>query len=352
MSQKVKVAVYGATGYGGAELLRNLFNHPHVEVVRAVAIDHVGKSIGAVHPPLAAVSDLTIEEMSPREAAEGVDAIFFGLPHMVSAAVISEVFDAGVKIIDLSGDFRLQDHGAYEKFYGLGHPCPEASATFTYGLPELNRHAIAQADRIASPGCFATTITLGLLPMAQAGLLAGPSRTVAMTGSSGSGAAPKITTHHALRATNLRTYKPLNHQHTPEIVQTLTAAGARDDFSLQFVPISTPLVRGIMATSFIEVDAHFTTADAHARYEETYADEPLVRVVEGRQPEVNTVAGSIYTEVGFHVGDVLPNGKRQMVCFSALDNLVKGGAGQAIQSFNIMMGWPDAMGIAAPSLWP
>ena len=352
MASKARVAIVGATGYGGAELLRNLLAHPQVEVARAVAIDHVGEPIGKVHPPLASICDLVVEKMSPREAAEGMDAVFFALPHQTSAAVISEVFDSGVKIIDLSGDFRLNNYDDYEKFYGPGHPCPEAQPSFVYGLPELNRAAIAKAQRIASPGCFATTIALGLLPAARAGLLNDSARVVAMTGSSGSGAIPRITTHHALRAKNLRSYRPLTHQHTPEIEQTLKAGGASDTFSLQFIPVSAPLVRGILACSFIEVDATFTHEDARNMFASVYADEPLIRIVEGRQPEVNTIAGSMYAEVGYHLGEMLPNGRRQLVCFSALDNLVKGGAGQAVQSFNIMMGWPETTGIGAPALWP
>ena len=211
---------------------------------------------------------------------------------------------------------------------------------------------VARADRIASPGCFATTIALGLLPLAKAGHLNTTARVVAMTGSSGSGAAPKITTHHPLRATNLRTYRPLSHQHTPEIVQTLRLAGAGDDFTLQFVPVSAPLVRGIMACAFVPVPGEFTEADARAMFISTYGAEPLVRVVEGRQPEVNAIAGSMYVEVGWHLGELRPDGQRELLCFSALDNLVKGGAGQAVQSFNVMMGWPDTMGIDAPALWP
>src|SRR6185369_15771954 len=161
------------------------------------------------------------------------------------------------KIIDLSGDFRLKDPAAYEQFYGAVHPCPELLERAVYGLPELNREAIARADLIASPGCFATAITLGLLPLAKAGLLHGAVETVAITGSSGSGAAPQAGTHHPVRAQNLKTYKPLVHQHLPEIAQTLAIAGVTD-FAHHFVPVCAPLTRGIFATSFVKLDARVT----------------------------------------------------------------------------------------------
>jgi N-acetyl-gamma-glutamyl-phosphate reductase len=256
--------------------------------------------------------------------------------------------------VDLSGDFRLRDAASYAKYYGVDHPAPQmlTDGAFTYGMPELNREAIRKARYIASPGCFATTIALGLLPLAKAGLLTGPIHTVAATGSSGSGANPQITTHHPLRAANLRTYKPLEHQHIPEILQTLRIAGGKEDMSLEFVPVSAPLPRGIFSTSFAEVPASVTQEQLAAAWKTAYGNEPFIRIVSGgRQPEVVGVSGSNYVEVGFTLGPVTGN-TRRVVCFSALDNLVKGGAGQAIQSFNIMMGWDERLTLAEPGLWP
>jgi N-acetyl-gamma-glutamyl-phosphate reductase len=219
-------------------------------------------------------------------------------------------------------------------------------------MPELNREAIRKARYIASPGCFATTIALGVMPLARAGLLSGPIHTVAATGSSGSGANPQITTHHPLRAANLRTYKPLEHQHIPEILQTLRIAGGKEDMSLEFVPVSAPLPRGIFSTSFAEVPASVTQEQLTAAWKTAFGNEPFIRIVGGgRQPEVVGVSGSNYVEVGFSLGPVT-GGTRRVVCFSALDNLVKGGAGQAIQSFNIMMGWDERLTLAEPGLWP
>ena len=352
MSEKVKAAIIGATGYGGAELLRSLLYHPHIDVIRTTAVDNVGKRVGDVHLCLGSSTDLVIEEMPAKEAARGADIVFMALPHRTSAKVAMELFETGARIVDLSGDFRLRDVAQYERYYEARHPCPDAIGTFVYGMPELYREQLRTAHRISSPGCFATTIAFALMPAARGGLLGGAVPVVAATGSSGSGAEPRITTHHPLRAGNLRTYKPLQHQHVPEIEQTLMAAGAKDDLHLQFVPVSAPLVRGIFATAFVEVPRDFTASDARELYRAAFEGEPFVRIVEGRQPEVVAIAGGMYAEVGFSL-DPSPHGSgRTLVCFSALDNLVKGGAGQAVQATNVMMGWPETTGLERPAAWP
>jgi len=274
----------------------------------------------------------------------GMDVAFLAMPHKTTAKVVQAILPSGVRIVDLSGDFRLRDPAAYERYYGVTHPSPGSlqQGLFTYGLPEVNRAAISRARHVASPGCFATTIALGLLPLARAGLLQGPVHTVAATGSSGSGANPQLTTHHPLRAVNLRTYKPLEHQHIPEILQTLQGAGARE-MALEFVPVSAPLPRGIFATSFAEVPASTTSEQMKEAWARCFAGEPFVRVV--------AVAGGNHVEVGFALGEPT-GGTRRVVCFSALDNLVKGGAGQAVQAFNVMMGFEETLTLKEPGLWP
>ncbi len=350
MATRIKAALIGGTGYGGAEILRRLLFHPNVEVIRVTAADNIGKRVGDVHFNLAGLTDLKFEQLPPKEAAAGADVVFLAMPHKTTARVAMELFDLPVRIVDLSGDFRLRNAEQYLRFYGVEHPASERLGTFTYGQPELNRAAIKKAKYIASPGCFATTIALGLAPLAKAGLLRGPVRTVAATGSSGSGANPQITTHHPLRAVNLRTYKPLQHQHNPEILQTLQDAGA-GDMQLEFVPVSAPLPRGIFATSFVDVPESTTREQLAKAFRDTWAGEPFMRFVEDRQPEVVAVSGSNYVEVGFSLSEAF-DGRRSVVCFSALDNLVKGGAGQAIQAFNVMMGFEESATLREPGLWP
>jgi len=353
MANKIKVALIGGTGYGGAEILRRLLFHPHVEVARVTAADNIGKRLGEVHLNLEGLSDLVFEQLPPKEAVDGMDVAFLAMPHKTTARVVMEIADSGVRIVDLSGDFRLRDPARYQRYYGVEHPAPAmlTEGRFVYGMPELNRAQIARARFIASPGCFATTIALGLMPLAKAKKLRGPVHTVASTGSSGSGANAAITTHHPLRAVNLRTYKPLEHQHIPEILQTLEQVGGKD-LSLEFVPVSAPLPRGIFATSFADVPAATTEEELMRTWKECYAGEHFIRIVKGgRQPEVVGVAHSNYVEVGFALGPVTGD-TRRCVCFSTLDNLVKGGAGQAIQSFNIMMGFDETLTLMEPGLWP
>ncbi|HEY5923599.1 MAG TPA: N-acetyl-gamma-glutamyl-phosphate reductase [Kofleriaceae bacterium] len=351
MAKRFKAAIIGGSGYGGAEMARRLLMHPDVELVRVASIDHVGEPLGAVHPNLDSATDLVFEDLSPVEAAKGCDVALLALPHKVTAAKVPELIAAGVKIVDMSGDFRLRDAAVYEKFYGAKHPHPELLGTFVYGLPEMNRAQIKAAKYVASPGCFATTIELALLPLARAGMLdAAVVHVTGITGSSGSGIAPQAGTHHPSRAGNLKTYKPLEHQHVPEIVQTLGDAGAKG-VELRFVPVSAPLTRGIFATCFLELDASIDKAKLTALFDESYAREAFVRRPKARLPEVVAVAGSNYAEVGFAVGPVA-NGKRTVTCFSAIDNLIKGGAGQAIQNMNLVLGVDERASLEDLGNWP
>ncbi|MBT8491629.1 MAG: N-acetyl-gamma-glutamyl-phosphate reductase [Deltaproteobacteria bacterium] len=348
--KRFKAAVIGGSGYGAGEMLRRLLMHPDVEVTRIASIDYVGEPLWVAHPNLTGMTDLVFEDISPREAAKDADVALLALPHKVTAAKVPELVELGVKVVDMSGDFRLKDVAAYEQFYQTKHPCPELLEKFVYGLPELNRSKIRESKYVASPGCFATTIELGLLPLAKAGLLSGPIHVTAITGSSGSGAAPKAGTHHPVRAVNLKTYKPLVHQHTPEITETLKGAGAKD-LQLCFVPVSAPLSRGIFAAAYAEVPADVDEGRVRALYDECYASEVFVRRPTNRLPEVAAISGSNYVEVGFAVGEPV-DGKRTVTCFSAIDNLIKGGAGQAIQNMNLVLGVEENASLADPGSWP
>jgi N-acetyl-gamma-glutamyl-phosphate reductase len=349
--KRFKASVIGGSGYGGGEIIRRLLVHPQVELVRVSSIDHVGEPLSAVHPNLEGQTDLIFEDLAPAQAARGVDIVLLGLPHKVAASKVPELLAAGVKIVDLSGDFRLSSAEVYKAHYGATHPHPELlGGAFVYGLPEQNREKIRQARAVASPGCFATTIELGLLPLARAGMLKGTVESVAITGSSGSGISPSAGTHHPTRSQNLKTYKPLEHQHVPEIEELLNSAGAMG-LSLRFVPVSAPLSRGIFATSFAHVPASVAEEEILALYARAFEKEPFVRVPKGRLPEVVAVSGSNHAEVGVKVGPV-SDGRRLVTVFSALDNLIKGGAGQGVQNMNLLLGLDERLSLEDPGGYP
>lgn len=337
---KAKVVLLGASGFAGAELLRRLLRHPAVEVIRVGAKDHVGQNVAAAHPHLEGATELTFEDLPAEQAIAGADLVLMGLPVAASLEVVAAAEQSGARIIDMSGAFRVPDAAAFARYYGSPHPRPELLGQFVYGLPELNRDKIREARFVASPGCFATTIELGLLPLAEVGLLEGSVEVVGITGSSGAGAVPTATTHHPVRANNLRTYKPLEHPHTAEIVAALAAAGGQLT-SLHFVPVSAPLSRGIFATSFVWVPASKSESELNEHYRRRYANERFVRVPASRLPEVVAVSGSPFAEVGISFGQVTAD-RRLVTVFSALDNLIKGGAGQAVQNLNLMLGIDEA----------
>ena len=339
--KRFRASVLGGSGFAGAELVRRLLLHPQVELVRVGAADHIGEPLSAALPHLEGKTQLHFEELTPAQAVTEVDIVLMGLPQKASIPVVEAALARGVKVLDLSGAFRLREPAQYQRYYGEVHPRPDLLQRFVYGLPELQRELIRGADTVASPGCFATAIELGLLPLARRGWLRGAVSSVGITGSSGAGVAASATTHHPTRANNLRTYRPLTHQHTPEIEDTLKNAGARD-FRLDFVPVSAPLVRGIFVSSFARVSAELTQAELTDAFQQQYRGEPFVRIPSSRFPEVVAVAGSNYAEVGFEFGPV-DGDERLLTVFSCLDNLMKGGAGQAIQNMNLMLGLEESL---------
>lgn len=350
--RKLRAAVVGATGYGGGEILRRLLVHPTVEVVRAVSIDHVDEPVSSVHFNLDGRTNLRFEAMEPVEAASDVDVVFFGLPHDVSAQAVPAVLEeTEAKVVDLSGAFRTDDAETYARWYGQTHPHPGLLPSMVYGLTELNREKIRGARGVANPGCFATCVELALLPLARRGWLRGSIEVVGMTGSSGSGVSPSAGTHHPVRSVNLKSYRPLTHPQTPEMSETLSAA-AGSPVELRFVPVSAPLSRGILATAFARIPADLDGVALAEAYRETFESERFVRVPEDRFPEVAAVAGSNYAEVGAIAGPVEASGERVVTCFGALDNLVKGGAGQAVQNMNVLLGLDEGLSLEDAGSWP
>jgi N-acetyl-gamma-glutamyl-phosphate reductase common form len=350
---KTKVSIIGGAGYGSAEILRHLLVRDDVEVLRVSSKDFVGQPISKVHRTLVGYNDLILEDITPQECAKDADIVFLAMPHIITARVAMELFDLDVRIIDLSGDFRLENIDDYLRDYAPEHPCAERLGSFVYGMPELNSDAISSAKHVASPGCFATGIAMGLLPLASAGYLKHANvRTVAMTGSSGSGVKPQAGTHHATRVNNLKTYKTLHHQHRSEILQTIGKAGA-EMVSLDFVPVSAPLVRGILAVSQLDLADSLSEEKVQEIYESYYADHKLVSVMpKGAVAEVAAVQGTARVEVSIATRIDELTGQRTLCISSAIDNLIKGGAGQAVQCFNLMTDKPAHFGLEAPGMWP
>lgn len=349
--EPVRAAVFGATGYIGAELVRRLLLHPHVELTAVFAADHLNEPLPNALPNLEGRTDLVLRSV-PDDLAElpALDVAFLALPHAVSWRIVDFLRHGDARIIDCSGAFRVDDAAAYRRFYAAEHPLPELLPQFVYGLSEQNVDAIKKAHWVASPGCFATTIEFGLLALARAGLLSGAVQTVAMTGSSGAGSVALPTTHHPVRSQTLRVYKPLVHPHAPEIIEALTRAGATD-LDVHFVPVAAPLARGILATSFARVPSTVTQHRLDALVDEAFARTTFVRRPRQRLPEVIAVSGSNFVEVkiieGPQDGDV-----RTVTCVSALDNLVKGGAGQAVQNMNLMLGFEESLALSDPGSFP
>jgi N-acetyl-gamma-glutamyl-phosphate reductase len=347
----IHAIVLGAAGYGGGELLRLLAGHPAVASVHAVSKSHAGRPLWSAHPNLRGfVPGAFLEEAGWHGLpAEGPVVVFSAQPHGALAKElvgVEAVWAAAgladrVTLIDLSGDFRLKDAAAFAAAYGQAHPAPGRLGDFVYGLSEWNAPALRGARYIANPGCFATAVQLALLPLADLDL--GFVAVSGVTGSSGSGALPLETTHHPTRAGDFRAYKPLAHQHQAEIAASLAGRGAA--FELGFVPHSAPLVRGIFITAQFRLPEGATAAGLQDRFARAYTAAPFVRLVEG-SPRLNAVNGSNACDLGFAVQG------RQAVVFAALDNLVKGMAGQAVQNMNLALGLDEKTGLWGPGGYP
>lgn len=335
--QKIKIAIFGGSGYGGAELVRILLFHPHVEIAFVTANEHAGKAVGEVHRNLFGICDLRFA-IAPSDLSDltEIDVAFFALPHGQALALIPQL-PKSIKVIDLSGDFRLDDAETFEQFYKLEHTAADLQREFVYGLTETNREEIKQAMYIANPGCFATATLLALAPMVKSGLLKGKIVVDAKTGSSGSGAKAAANTHHPQRMNSFYAYKPFAHQHVPEIEQHLRKVG---EFSndLVFMTHSLPVSRGIFASCYLETDVNVTNEDLRNLFNNYYNGSFFIRMVDG-SPDINWVKNTNFCDIAVH------SSGKQIVAFSAIDNLVKGAAGQAVQNMNLMFGLDEATGL-------
>lgn len=334
---KIRIGIFGGSGYGGSELLRILLFHPNVELVFVTANEQAGKPIGEVHRNLHGLTQLSFTGApEDLENLTGVDCVFLALPHGQAMQVVPSL-PAPVKAIDLSGDFRLRDQGVFEKHYKQPHTAMSAQSDFVYGLTETNREEIRQARLIANPGCFATATLLGLAPLVAGGLITGRVVVDAKTGSSGSGAKAAANTHHPQRMNSFYAYKPFTHQHVPEIEQELEHVGDWTS-ELVFMTHSLPVARGIFASIYAEGKSEIKEDELRNIFSDYYRDSFFVRLVNG-SPDINWVKTTNFCDLGFAV-----RGK-QIVVFSAIDNLVKGAAGQAIQNMNLMFGLDEKTGL-------
>jgi N-acetyl-gamma-glutamyl-phosphate reductase len=337
----MKIGVVGASGYAGSELLRLCAGHPDLEVAVACAGTQAGRPVGEHTPSLAAAyPSLVFEEATP-EKLDGLDLVFVALPHGQSQLLVPMLVDRVGAVVDLSADFRLRDPGLYPRWYGAPHAAPELLARFVYGLPELNRPVIAGSRLVAAPGCYPTAAALALAPLLGAGVLERTGLVVdAASGVSGAGRSPTESSHFGTVEGSFTAYGLLDHRHTPEIEQVLGA-------SVLFTPHLAPMSRGILATCYARPDGDLTTAEALDILHGAYDHERFVLVVD-QPPATKSTVGSNSAHVTARVDP--RTGWVLVLC--ALDNLVKGAAGQAVQCANLLLGLPEAEGLAVAGMAP
>ncbi|HYS01867.1 MAG TPA: N-acetyl-gamma-glutamyl-phosphate reductase [Candidatus Eisenbacteria bacterium] len=346
----IRAAIVGGSGYAGGELLRLLLSHPDVEVTQVTSERLGGKYVHSVHPHLRRRTEL---KFTPRAELLPVDVLFLALPHGQAGQEIERFLPLAPLLIDLSADFRLHDPAGYPTWYGWEHPRPALLHDFVYALPELHREEIRHADRLSTGGCLATAAILGLYPLTRAGVL-DPTLPVVIegkTGSSAGGAESGPASHHPHRSGEMRSFAPTAHRHTAEIIQELGLNGRSP--GVAFSATGVEAVRGILITAHVYLQDDLSEKDVWKLYRAAYADEPFMRIVkEGqgihRYPNPKILSGTNYCDVGFERD---PHSRR-LVVMTALDNLMKGAAGQAVQAFNIRSGLDERTGLDFSGLYP
>ncbi|MCT2529240.1 N-acetyl-gamma-glutamyl-phosphate reductase [SAR92 clade bacterium H921] len=342
----IKIGIVGGTGYTGAELLRLLSGHPNAELVAITSRSEKGVPVAQLYPNLRGIVDLAFSD--PDIAVLGqCDLVFFATPHGVAQGTVPEILAAGAKVIDLSADFRIRDIELWEKWYGQTHGAPQLVAEAVYGLPEFNRSAIAGANLVACPGCYPTSIQLGLLPLLEAGCI-DVNDLIANSASGVSGAGRQASVANLLSeaSDSFKAYAASGHRHLPEIEQGLADISGTE-VSLTFVPHLLPINRGIHSTIYASLID--TDVDVQGLFERRYADEPFVDVLPaGGHPETRTVRGSNFCRIAVH----RPGGGNKIVVLVVEDNLTKGASGQAIQCMNLMFELPERSGLNLPGLMP
>jgi N-acetyl-gamma-glutamyl-phosphate/LysW-gamma-L-alpha-aminoadipyl-6-phosphate reductase len=348
MSQ-VRVGVVGGSGYIGGELVRLLLQHPTVTLTQVTSERQQGKFVHSVHPNLRHLTRLKFTSVNQLQPC---DILFLSLPHGMAQTRLAEFRQHSERLIDLSSDFRLGDNQLYKTWYGHDHACSDQLSACVYGIPELHRDAIAPSRFVSGAGCLATATILGLYPLARAGVLSAEAPLVieAKVGSSAAGNMPSLASHHPERHGAVRSFAPTGHRHTAEVIQELCMP---DPAKVHFSATAIEMVRGVLVTAHVQLAESMTDKDVWGIYRAAYKEEPFMRIVKERHgvyryPEPKILAGSNFCDVGFETD---PHSNR-LVVLSALDNLVKGGAGNGVQAMNCMLGLDEATGLAFPGLHP
>ncbi len=346
---KIKVGIVGATGYAGAELVRILLSHPQVELAGLVSQSYVGRAFCEVYPYLYKHVLQHCRELDIPALARECDVVFTALPHGHAAPVAREVLGCGKKFIDLGADFRFKQPGVYEQWYKVKHEAPDLLEQAVYGLPEIHREEIKSASLVGNPGCYPTSVILALAPLLRNRLVdTGSVIADSKSGVSGAGRGLSLGTHFSEVNENFRAYNVAVHRHTPEIEQELGLL-AGEEMVISFTPHLTPMNRGILSTVYARLKREMTLEQVRSVYEDFYRNEFFVRLLPpGVLPQTKAVLGSNHCDV---VPVVDPRTSR-VVIVSAIDNLVKGAAGQAVQNMNIMFGLPETTGLERPGLYP
>lgn len=346
---KIKVGIIGVTGYTGGELLRLLVNHSSVEIKKATSRSNAGNDVVQVHPHLDREVSLREEELIPEKFSQDIDLVFLALPHGKSAPLVKEFLPSGVKVIDLGADFRLKNSVDYETWYELEHICPDFLEHSVYGLPEIYKTKIAEASLVANPGCYPTSVLLGLAPLVFNKAIDLKSIiSDSKSGITGAGKALSQQTHFPDMNENFLAYKIGKHRHIPEIEQELSILSG-SQVTVNFTPHLVPMNRGILTTIYANLKADLTQEDGENLYKEFYQNCPFVRLRDTKNlPQTKWVQGSNYCDIA----PIIDRRTGRVIIISAIDNLVKGASGQAIQNMNIMFGLEETAGLKFPGLYP
>ena len=349
VDSKIRVAIIGSTGYGGVELIRLLQGHPRVEITSVISTSSAGVPISKGFPHLTNIINQDLDGLDIQSIAQKADVVFTATPSGISTPLVPQLLQAGLKVIDLSGDFRIKDGATYEQWYKHPAADPLYVEQAVYGLSEVFGEEVVGKDFVSNPGCFPTATLLGLVPAIIAGWI-DPSTIIidAKSGVSGSGRGTSLTVHYAEINENLRAYKVNRHQHIPEIEQVLSELTG-EKVTVTFTTHLTPMTRGIMSTMYAKVIGEHSQADFVDLYRQYYEGRPFVRVRDtGEWPATKEVTGSNFCDMGLLVDDRTG----RITIISVIDNIVKGASGQAIQNLNLMMGWEEDLGLGYTPVYP